>query len=148
MSFVRRHAVPFAAGVAAATAAFAIIALTTDDGPEQRTPSGGEAAQRAEANPGDLAEANPGGLAEANPGGLAVFNRMGCGGCHELAAANSSGPIAPNLDERLPSHTRESLRVAILTPPAGGMMPEDFGRRLSETELEALIDFLLASSPR
>ena len=132
MSFVRRHAVPFAAGVAAATAAFAIIALTTDDGPEQRTPSGGEAAQRA----------------DANPGGLAVFNRMGCGGCHELAAANSTGPIAPNLDERLPNHTRDSLGVAILTPPPGGMMPEDFGERMSETELDALIDFLLASSPR
>ena len=136
MSFVRRHAVPFAAGVAVATAAFAIIALTTDDGAE-RTGGGGEAAQRA--------EANPGGLAEANPGGLAVFNRMGCGGCHELAAANSSGPIAPNLDEELPGHTRESLRVAILTPPPASVMPEDFGERMSEAELEALIDFLLAS---
>lgn len=132
MSFVRRHAVPFAAGVAAATAAFTIIALTTDDGAQQRAPGGGEAAQRA----------------DANPGGLAVFNRMGCGGCHELAAANSTGPIAPNLDERLPNHTRDSLRVAILTPPPAGMMPEDFGERMSETELEALIDFLLASSPR
>jgi cytochrome c5 len=131
MSFVRRHAVPFAAGVAAATAAFAIIALTTDDGAE-RTSGGGEAAQRA----------------NANPGGLAVFNRMGCGGCHELAAANSTGPIAPNLDERLPNHTRDSLRVAILAPPPGGMMPEDFGERISGTELDALIDFLLASSPR
>jgi mono/diheme cytochrome c family protein len=128
MSFVRRHAVPFAAGVAAATAAFAIIALTTDDGAE-RTGGGVEAAERA----------------EANPGGLAVFNRMGCGGCHELAAANSSGPIAPNLDAELPGHTRESLRVAILTPPPASMMPEDFGERMSEAELEALIDFLLAS---
>ncbi len=131
MSFLRRHAVPFAAGVAAATAAFAVIALTSGDGTE-RTSVGTVTAPRA----------------DANPDGLAVFNRMGCGGCHELAAANSSGPIAPNLDERLPSHTRESLRVAILTPPPGGMMPEDFGRRLSETELDALIDFLLASSPR
>jgi cytochrome c5 len=128
MSFVRRHAVPFAAGVAAATAAFTIIALTTGDGAE-RTSGGGEAAQRA----------------DANPDGLAVFNRMGCGGCHELAAANSTGPIAPNLDERLPNHTRDSLRVAILTPPPGGMMPEDFGERISDTELDALIDFLLAS---
>jgi mono/diheme cytochrome c family protein len=119
VSFARRHAVPFAAGLAAATAAFAVIALTS---------GGGEAVQT-----GPSSE------------GLAVFNRMGCGGCHELAAAGSSGPIAPNLDQELPGHTRDSLRVAILTPPAGGMMPEDFGERMSEDELESLIDFLLAS---
>ena len=119
MSFVRRHAVPLAAGVAAATAAFAIVALTTGDGAERR--------------------------AVANPDGLAIFSSMGCGGCHELAAANSSGPIGPNLDERLPSHTRESLRAAILSPPPAAMMPQDFGERMSDAELEALIGFLLAS---
>jgi mono/diheme cytochrome c family protein len=129
VSFVRRHAVPFAAGVAAATAAFAIIALTTDDGAERRMPAGGGTEQRA----------------DSNPDGLAVFNRMGCGGCHELAAANSSGPIGPNLDGELPDHTRESLRVAILSPPASAIMPQDFGDRMSEGELESLIDFLLAS---
>jgi cytochrome c551/c552 len=121
VSFVRRHAVPFAAGVAAATAAFTIIALTTDDGAERR--------------------------AVASSDGLAVFSSMGCGGCHELAAANSSGPIGPNLDERLPNHTPESLREAIVSPPASAIMPQDFGDRMSETELEALVDFLLASSP-
>jgi cytochrome c5 len=132
---VRRHTVPLAAGLAAAAAAFAAIALTTGDGTEPRPPAGGEVAQRAG---GDAAE-------RAEPDGLAVFNRMGCGGCHELAAANSSGPIAPNLDERLPNHTRGSLRVAILSPPADGIMPQDFGERLSEAELSALIEFLLAS---
>jgi mono/diheme cytochrome c family protein len=131
VSFVRRHAVPFAAGVAAATAAFTIIALTTDDGAERRAPAGGGAEQHA----------------DSNPDGLALFNRMGCGGCHELAAANSSGPIGPNLDERLPNHTPESLREAIVSPPASAIMPQDFGDRMSETELEALVDFLLASSP-
>ena len=128
MRIAAGRAVPFAAGVAAATAAFAVIALTTGDGGERPVP-GGDAVQ----------------AVEANPDGLAVFNRMGCGGCHELAAANSSGPIAPNLDERLPNHTRESLRVAILSPPPSAMMPRDFGERVSEAELEALIDFLLAS---
>jgi mono/diheme cytochrome c family protein len=132
MSFIRRHAVPFAAGVAAAATAFAIIALTTGDGAERRAPVGGETEHRT----------------DPTPDGLAIFNRMGCGGCHQLAAANSSGPIAPNLDERLPAHTRESLRVAILSPPPSAVMPQDFGKRMNEAELEALIDFLLASSPR
>jgi mono/diheme cytochrome c family protein len=132
MSFVHRNAVPFAAGLAAATAAFGVIALTTGDGGEGRAPAGGEAAQRAD------------GLG-ASADGLAVFNRLGCGGCHRLAAAHSSGPVAPNLDAELPGHTRVSLRAAILSPPPLSMMPQDFGERMTEAELEALIDFLLAS---
>ena len=114
MSFLRRHAVPFAAGVAAAAAAFAVVLLTTDDGGEGR---------------------------EA---GLAVFTRMGCGGCHQLAAAGSTGPIGPNLDERLASHTRESLTAQILSPDPAGFMPDDFGERMTDAELTALVDFLLA----
>jgi mono/diheme cytochrome c family protein len=68
---------------------------------------------------------------------------MGCGGCHRLAAANSTGPIGPDLDERLPSHTRESLTAAILRPPAGSVMPQGFGARMNEAEFDALLDFLL-----
>ena len=133
MRFVRRHAVPIAAGVAAAAAAFAVVALTTDDGAE-RAPGGGR-----EAAP-TPAQTVPGG----RHAGFAVFNRMGCGGCHTLAAANSSAPIGPDLDARLPSHTRESLTAAILSPPSYAAMPGDFGERMSDAELTALVDFLLA----
>jgi cytochrome c oxidase subunit II len=132
MTFVGRHAAPFAAGLAAAAAAFAVIALTSGDGAQRRDSAGGGAAASS-------AAFGP------TPDGLAVFNRMGCGGCHRLAAAHSSGPVAPNLDEELPGHTRVSLRAAILSPPPLGMMPGDFGERMSEAELEALVDFLLAS---
>jgi mono/diheme cytochrome c family protein len=136
MSLVRRNAVPFAAGVAAAAAAFAVVLLTTDDdsGNGRAPDSGQVAAAPAPAEP----------LPEGLEGGLAVFTRMGCGGCHTLAAARSTGPIGPNLDGRLPNHTRESLTAAIVTPPAGSIMPEDFGRRMSDAELDALVDFLLA----
>lgn len=135
MSFVRRHAVPFAAGFAAAAAAFAVVLLTTDDdGGEERAPGSGQVAAPAPAKP----------LPEGSEGGLAVFTRMGCGGCHTLAAAGSTGPIGPDLDQRLPNHTRESLTAVILTPPAGSAMPEDFGERMSDDELAALVDFLLA----
>jgi mono/diheme cytochrome c family protein len=136
VSFVRRHAVPFAAGIAAAAAAFAVVLLTTDGG-DERAPESGQVAAPA---PGTPAEAVPAGHEE----GLAVFTRMGCGGCHTLAAAGSSGPIGPNLDERLPSHTRESLTGVILSPPSYSMMPSDFGERMSDAELGALVDFLLA----
>lgn len=135
MSFVRRNAVPFAAGLAAAAAAFAVVLLTTDDDSgDARTPGGGQTAATASGAP----------LPEGLEGGLAVFTRMGCGGCHRLAAARSSGPIGPNLDERLPNHTRESLTGVILSPPSYSMMPNDFGERMSDAELDALVDFLLA----
>jgi mono/diheme cytochrome c family protein len=135
MSFVRRHAVPFAAGFAAAAAAFGVVFVTTDgDGGEERAPENGQVAAPAPAEP----------LPEGSEGGLTVFTRMGCGGCHTLAAAGSTGPIGPDLDERLPSHTRESLTAAILSPPVGSVMPEDFGERMSDAELAALVDFLLA----
>jgi mono/diheme cytochrome c family protein len=134
MTFVRSGAVPFAAGVAAAAAAFAVVLLTTDDDGNRRAPEGGQVAAPARGEP----------LPQGLEGGLAVFTRMGCGGCHRLAVAHSSGPIGPDLDERLPNHTRESLRTAILSPPPLAAMPDDFGERMSDAELDALVDFLLA----
>jgi mono/diheme cytochrome c family protein len=138
MSFAHRNAVPFAAGVAAAAAAFAVVLVTTDDdGGEGQAPEGGEVAAPAPAAPADP-------VMEGQEAGLAVFTRMGCGGCHTLAAAGSTGPIGPDLDQRLPNHTRESLAAVILRPPAGSIMPEDFGERMSDDELATLVDFLLA----
>lgn len=131
MSFVRRNAVPFAAGLAAAAAAFTVVLLTTDDGGEGRAPESGQVAA-------------PASLPEGQDAGLAVFTRMGCGGCHRLAAAGSTGPIGPNLDERLPNHTRESLTAQILSPDPAGIMPDNFGERMTDAELTTLVDFLLA----
>jgi cytochrome c oxidase subunit 2 len=133
MSFVRRNAVPFAAGLAAAAAAFTVVLLTTDDGGEGRAPGSAQVAAPAPA------QSAP----EGQEAGLAVFTRMGCGGCHRLAAANSTGPIGPDLDERLPSHTRESLTAQILSPDPTGIMPDDFGERMTDAELTTLVDFLL-----
>jgi mono/diheme cytochrome c family protein len=137
MSFLRRNAVPFAAGVAAAAAAFAVVLLTTDDSGNGPAPETGQVA-------GPAPAALPPDVPAGHETGFAIFNRMGCGGCHRLAAANSTGPIGPDLDARLPHHTRESLRTAILTPPALAAMPDNFGERMSDAELDALVDFLLA----
>jgi mono/diheme cytochrome c family protein len=127
MSFVSRHVVPLAAALGAAAAAFAVVALTTD--------------QQGPATDGGP---TPAAVARGSSDGLAVFTRLGCGGCHELAAAGSSGPIGPDLDDRLRSHTRESLTAAILRPPAGSAMPPGFGARMNKAEFGALLDFLLA----
>jgi cytochrome c553 len=112
---------PVAAGLAAAAIAFAAVAMATDgDGGGERT-------------------------AAASPAGRDVFFRMGCGGCHTLAAAGSQGEIAPDLDVALSHHTRESLIAKISEPGPTSMMPDDFASRMSDAELSALVDFLLAS---
>ena len=95
-----------------------------------------------EGEEGDLERAPPAGA------GLEVFNRMGCGSCHRLAAAGSTGPIGPNLDERLKSHTARSLKAKITAPVEGTGMPADFDERMSEAELDALVAFLLSSGTR
>jgi mono/diheme cytochrome c family protein len=146
MRFARRHAVPLAAGLAAAVAAFAVVALTTDDGGSttdgggRQTPGSGEVADPAPAAPAPR-------VTRGQAAGLGIFTRMGCGGCHRLAAAGSTGPIGPDLDTRLPSHTRESLTAAILSPPPNTAMPPDFGARMSDEELDILVDFLLSAQP-
>lgn len=123
--------VSLAAGVVGAGLAFALIALTTGIG-------GGSGAAPRAASAG-----------VAQDSGRAAFARMGCGSCHTLAAAGSRGEIGPDLDERLPGHTRASLVERITRGPAAdgtfSPMPDDFGDRLDDDELDALVDFLLAA---
>jgi mono/diheme cytochrome c family protein len=121
---------PLVAGLVAAALAFAAVALATDEGD-----SGDHAP------PADAARPAP------PSAGRAVFARMGCGSCHHLTAAGSSGPIGPDLDTRLPDHTRASLTAKILAPGRASVMPSDFGARLTDADLDALVDFLLATAP-
>jgi cytochrome c551/c552 len=81
--------------------------------------------------------------------GRTVFARMGCGSCHRLAAAGSTGTIGPNLGDRLVGYTPGPLAERIVRPPSDGAgfspMPDDFGERMSHAELDALVAFLLAT---
>jgi mono/diheme cytochrome c family protein len=120
-----------AAGLIAAGLAFAVLALTSGIG------GGSEPATQ------ELR------AAADHDSGRAVFARMGCGSCHTLAAAGSRGEIGPDLDQRLPSLTRASLVERITRGPAAdgtfSPMPDNFGDRLDDDELDALVDFLLAA---
>jgi cytochrome c551/c552 len=115
------------AWLAAAALAFAAVALGVGI-------DGGSDNPRASAAPEDGS-------------GPAVFARMGCGSCHALAAAGSTGQIGPDLDSALEHHTRATL-IAQITAPAGNggfsAMPDDFASRMSSAELDSLVDFLLA----
>jgi mono/diheme cytochrome c family protein len=116
------------AGLAAAALAFAVLALAV--GIER----GGHEPE---------ASARMG-----HDSGRAVFARMGCGSCHTLAAAGSAGSIGPNLDSGLRHHTRATLIAQITAPASDGgftAMPTDFASRMSATELDSLVDFLLAA---
>jgi mono/diheme cytochrome c family protein len=85
---------------------------------------------------------------EGGPGAQ-VFASKGCGGCHALAAAGSSGVTGPDLDEVLPGQSAEEIEVDIVEPNkeiAKGyppnVMPQEFGEVLTEEELKNLVEYL------
>lgn len=118
----------------------------------------GEAAKEAEEAPlteGQAAEPGaatgeapgPGGAAAAD--GMALFVDSGCGDCHTLADAGSSGQIGPVLDDVLPGMSEEMIRTSIVDPGAevaegfpDGVMPAVYGDQFSEDELNALVAYL------
>jgi mono/diheme cytochrome c family protein len=81
--------------------------------------------------------------------GAQVFANNGCGSCHTLAAANSGGTTGPDLDEVLPGQKEAEIEESIVDPEAkiaegypAGVMPQEFGEKLSEEELKELVKFL------
>ncbi|HEY2715310.1 MAG TPA: c-type cytochrome, partial [Solirubrobacterales bacterium] len=85
---------------------------------------------------------------EGGPGAQ-VFANNGCGGCHTLAAAGSSGVTGPDLDEVLPGQSAEKIHEDIVDPnkeiakgyPAN-VMPQNFGETIPANELEELVEYL------
>lgn len=89
---------------------------------------------------------------EGGPGAQ-VFADYGCGGCHVLAAAGSTGSAGPDLDKVLPGRSRQEIHDDIVDPNkvvasgySPGVMPTDFGSRMSQQELDELITFLIDST--
>ncbi|MEX2212408.1 MAG: c-type cytochrome [Gaiellaceae bacterium] len=67
-----------------------------------------------------------------------LFAANGCGGCHVLADAGTSGTIGPNLDQTMPA-----LEAAIeqITNGGGGMPA--FGDQLSAGQIRALAEYIV-----
>ena len=95
--------------------------------------------------------------------GKQVFTGVGgCGSCHTMAAAGTTGTVGPNLDQRLHSDcaTPQSKQIrgatldkciytAITDPyayiPSGysaGVMPSNFKQSLKPNEIQALVNFI------
>jgi mono/diheme cytochrome c family protein len=74
-------------------------------------------------------------------GGAAVWSSTGCGVCHVLEAAGSTGTRGPNLDELKPSQDDVEKQVR----EGGGGMPS-FEDRLSDEEIEAVAQYVSESA--
>ncbi|MGH2763715.1 MAG: c-type cytochrome [Thermoleophilaceae bacterium] len=109
------------------------------------------AAARPGEDQGALAQA---GLAGARTGDQ-IFTAAGCGACHTLAKANSSGTIGPSLDELAQSAAQQDgapedyVGESLIDPDAvtvegfnPGVMPSYEGR-LTDEQLQTLVEYLL-----
>jgi mono/diheme cytochrome c family protein len=73
--------------------------------------------------------------------GEAIFAEQGCGSCHTLAAAGTSGTIGPNLDDSQPPF---ELVVDRVTNGAGSMPP--FSGTLSPEQIEDVAAYVVQST--
>ncbi len=126
--------------------------LSPQQGLEELGEGTGEAPPGQEAPPDGPAPEEPAEPSEpAAPAvdGAVVFTDAGCGGCHTLAAANTTGTTGPALDGSLegkdPAYIEESIVDPNAEVPEGfppDVMPQNYESDLSPEELEALVSFL------
>jgi mono/diheme cytochrome c family protein len=73
--------------------------------------------------------------------GSSVYASSGCGGCHTLAAANSSGTVGPNLDQLKPDYRAVTAQVT----NGGGAMPA-FESKLSAQQIADVSAYVVDST--
>jgi cytochrome c553 len=79
--------------------------------------------------------------AASSAGGAKVFASAGCGGCHTLSAAKSTGQTGPNLDQLKPGYDTVVRQVS----NGGGGMPS-FAGRLSRKQIQQVASYVSASA--
>jgi cytochrome c oxidase subunit II len=87
--------------------------------------------------------------------GAAIFEEAepACSTCHTLADAGSDAEVGPNLDNVLRGKDEAYIREAIVDPDAEisegfqpGVMPQDYGEKLSDEQLDALVQYLVEAT--
>jgi mono/diheme cytochrome c family protein len=73
--------------------------------------------------------------------GSSVYASSGCGGCHTLAAAHSSGTVGPNLDTLKPDYQAVTAQVT----NGGGAMPA-FKSKLSAQQIADVAAYVVDST--
>ena len=90
------------------------------------------------AQPGTETGGGEGGKA---PDGKAIFAEAGCGGCHTLKAAGTSGTVGPNLDDAKPP---KDLVIDRVTNGKGAM--PSFKADYSAEQIAAVADYVSKSA--
>jgi len=99
-------------------------------------PSCGVTAASSAPPPTTTTSGGGGGGAQAADG-KAVFAKAGCGSCHTLKAAGSTGNVGPNLDQLKPNQDAVDRQV---TNGGGGMPP--FKGQLTAAEIQAVSKYV------
>jgi cytochrome c553 len=73
--------------------------------------------------------------------GESVFTSAGCGSCHTLEAAGSSGSVGPDLDDSKPDHDLVVDRVT----NGSGVMPS-FKGKLDDEQIQDVAAYVVAST--
>jgi cytochrome c553 len=123
-------------------------------GTEPTTPADTQPPETGGTETGGAGETETGGAAEGDPAaGQEVFASAGCGSCHALSAAGSTGQVGPNLDESLQGADAETIQTQIVDPNSEiaegfqpGIMPENYEEQLAEEDLANLVAFLAAEA--
>lgn len=104
---------------------------------------------------GEEGAGNGGGGGGEGPDGASLFQSAGCSGCHTLSDAGATAEVGPNLDNVLRGKGEDFVRTSIVDPNAEieegyqpNVMPQDYEKRLSDEELDALVSYLVRSTGR
>jgi mono/diheme cytochrome c family protein len=78
---------------------------------------------------------------------------IGCGSCHTMKAAGTSGTIGPNLDKELTADPASATRESIVDPNkeiisgySANIMPTNYATALTPQELDALVNYIYRST--
>src|SRR6476660_2019563 len=74
---------------------------------------------------------------------------IGCGSCHTMKAAGTTGTIGPNLDKELAADPASATRESIVDPNkeivsgySANVMPTNYRTALTRQELDALVNYV------
>jgi mono/diheme cytochrome c family protein len=152
----RRMGAFFAVSVALVAGMLAIVEVFGEEGEEagaaevaETQPAAGETPPPAETGGAETGGAETGGAetvggqaAGGDPvAGAEVFASAGCGSCHTLADAGTSGTVGPNLDDSQPPH---ELVVDRVTNGQGVMPP--FAGQLSDAEIQDVAAYVVQAT--
>lgn len=127
---------------------WAIIAYLQSVGGEV-TVTGEDVASAQSAGGGETSDAGAGAMIAATTDPLELLREMQCLACHMLG--DEGAQVGPPLDGVGSRLTADQIRESILDPSAmlaagyeqfGGMMPANFGQRLTAEQLEVIVTYL------